>query len=103
MSPGYHLSDSSGPAALRRILYAYSVYDSEVVSPIYFACLIHLWKSVQWTFLFIHYHGLKGYCQGMNFIAAMFLTFLPEEESFWMLVGKFTGKWGAFCVHLSLT
>jgi len=57
MSPGHHLSDSSGPAALRRILYAYSVYDSEV-----------------------------GYCQGMNFIAAMFLTFLPEEESFWMLV-----------------
>jgi hypothetical protein len=24
----------------------------------------------------------------MNFIAAMFLTFLPEEESFWMLVGE---------------
>ncbi|KAL3803875.1 hypothetical protein HJC23_004037 [Cyclotella cryptica] len=57
MSPSHHMSDSSGPAALRRILYAYSVYDSEV-----------------------------GYCQGMNFIAAMFLTFLPEEESFWMLV-----------------
>ncbi|KAL7521109.1 hypothetical protein ACHAWX_005803 [Stephanocyclus meneghinianus] len=63
MSPSHQLSDSSGPAALRRILYAYSVYDSEV-----------------------------GYCQGMNFIAAMFLTFLPEEESFWMLVGKFKGK-----------
>lgn len=46
-----------GKKALRRILRAYSVYDSEV-----------------------------GYCQGMNFIAAMFLTFLPEEESFWMLV-----------------
>jgi len=27
-----------------------------------------------------------GYCQGMNFIAAMFLTFLSEEESFWLLV-----------------
>jgi hypothetical protein len=46
-----------GPAALRRLLYAYNVYDEEV-----------------------------GYCQGMNFIAAMFLTFLPEEEAFWMFV-----------------
>ena len=46
-----------GKKALRRILRAYSVYDSDV-----------------------------GYCQGMNFIAAMLLTFLPEEESFWMLV-----------------
>ena len=46
-----------GIDALRRILYAYSIYDEEI-----------------------------GYCQGMNFIAAMFLTFLPEEESFWFLV-----------------
>ncbi|EJK62952.1 hypothetical protein THAOC_16419 [Thalassiosira oceanica] len=27
-----------------------------------------------------------GYCQGMNFLAAMFLTFMNEEESFWLLV-----------------
>ncbi|KAL3799554.1 hypothetical protein HJC23_008681 [Cyclotella cryptica] len=46
-----------GQAALRRILRAYSVYDRQV-----------------------------GYCQGMNFIAAMFLTFLSEEEAFWLLV-----------------
>ncbi|KAL7489795.1 hypothetical protein ACHAW6_015512 [Cyclotella cf. meneghiniana] len=46
-----------GQAALRRILRAYSVYDRKV-----------------------------GYCQGMNFIAAMFLTFLSEEEAFWLLV-----------------
>ena len=49
-----------GQAALRRVLFAYSMYDSEV-----------------------------GYCQGMNFITAMFLTFLSEEESFWLLVGEF--------------
>jgi len=46
-----------GQAALRRVLSAYAMYDTEV-----------------------------GYCQGMNFIAAMFLTFLSEEESFWLLV-----------------
>lgn len=46
-----------GKQSLRRILRAYSVYDTEV-----------------------------GYCQGMNFIAAMLLTFMPEEESFWTLV-----------------
>mmetsp|Transcript_10136 Transcript_10136/g.18995 ORF Transcript_10136/g.18995 Transcript_10136/m.18995 type:complete len:664 (+) Transcript_10136:230-2221(+) len=46
-----------GLAKLRRVLRAYSVYDSEV-----------------------------GYCQGMNFIAAMFITFVDEEEAFWLLV-----------------
>jgi len=46
-----------GQGALRRVLRAYSQYDTEV-----------------------------GYCQGMNFIVAMFLTFLTEEESFWLLV-----------------
>jgi hypothetical protein len=49
-----------GQAALRRVLRAYSYYDPEV-----------------------------GYCQGMNFIAGMFLTLMPEEEAFWMLVGQF--------------
>ena len=48
---------ADGIDALRRILKAYALYDDEI-----------------------------GYCQGMNFIAAMFLTFLPEEESFWLLV-----------------
>lgn len=46
-----------GQGQLRNLLRAYCIYDSEV-----------------------------GYCQGMNFISAMFLTFLPEEESFWLLV-----------------
>jgi hypothetical protein len=48
-----------GQAALRRVLRAYSYYDPEV-----------------------------GYCQGMNFIAGMFLTVMAEEEAFWMLVGQ---------------
>jgi hypothetical protein len=43
--------------SLRRVLRAYSQIDPDV-----------------------------GYCQGMNFIAAMFLMFLSEEESFWLLV-----------------
>lgn len=46
-----------GQAMLRRVLRAYSVYDPDV-----------------------------GYCQGMNFIAAMFITFMSEEEAFWLLV-----------------
>lgn len=50
---------TGGQAALRRVLRAYSVYDRDV-----------------------------GYCQGMNFIAGMFLTFMTEEESFWLLVCK---------------
>jgi hypothetical protein len=48
-----------GQEALRRVLRAYSYYDREV-----------------------------GYCQGMNFIAGMFLTIIPEEDAFWLLVGK---------------
>jgi len=46
-----------GQAMLRRVLRAYSVYDEEV-----------------------------GYCQGMNFIAAMFITYVSEEQAFWLLV-----------------
>ncbi|KAL3781984.1 hypothetical protein ACHAW5_006074 [Stephanodiscus triporus] len=51
------LGMGQGQGSLRRVLRAYSMYDTDV-----------------------------GYCQGMNFIAAMFLTFLSEEESFWLLV-----------------
>jgi hypothetical protein len=50
-----------GQSRLRRVLKAYSVYDREI-----------------------------GYCQGMNFIAAMFLTLVTEECAFWMLVGTYT-------------
>ena len=46
-----------GQKMLRRLLRAYSEYDTST-----------------------------GYCQGMGFIAAMFLTYLPEEESFWQFV-----------------
>eukprot|EP00531_Pseudo-nitzschia_arenysensis_P002173 CAMPEP_0116125060 /NCGR_PEP_ID=MMETSP0329-20121206/5611_1 /TAXON_ID=697910 /ORGANISM="Pseudo-nitzschia arenysensis, Strain B593" /LENGTH=551 /DNA_ID=CAMNT_0003619079 /DNA_START=688 /DNA_END=2346 /DNA_ORIENTATION=+ len=53
----------SGQAALRRVLRAYSYYDREV-----------------------------GYCQGMNFIAGMFLTLMSEEEAFWLLVSVMSDK-----------
>jgi hypothetical protein len=53
------VTQQGGQASLRRVLRAYSAYDAEV-----------------------------GYCQGMNFIAAMFITFMSEEESFWLLVCK---------------
>ncbi len=53
------LATPNGQAALRRVLRAYSYYDREV-----------------------------SYCQGMNFIAGMFLTVMSEEEAFWLLVCK---------------
>ena len=43
--------------ALRRVLLAFSIYDTEI-----------------------------GYCQSMNFLAALLLLFLNEEKAFWMLV-----------------
>lgn len=60
------LSPREGPqgqAALRRVLRAYSYYDREV-----------------------------SYCQGMNFIAGMFLTLMSEEEAFWLLVAVMHNK-----------
>lgn len=54
------LSAQGGQASLRRVLKAYSLYDREI-----------------------------GYCQGMNFIAGMFLTLMTEEEAFWLLVCTF--------------
>ena len=52
-----------GRDALRRVLRAYSLYDSDI-----------------------------GYCQGMNFVTAMMLTFLSEEEAFWLLVVVMNNK-----------
>eukprot|EP00934_Nitzschia_sp_Nitz4_P001508 Nitzschia sp. Nitz4//scaffold11_size288233//74300//75905//NITZ4_000749-RA/size288233-snap-gene-0.14-mRNA-1//1//CDS//3329533999//1508//frame0 len=52
-----------GQAALRRVLRAYSYYDREI-----------------------------SYCQGMNFVVGMFLTFMTEEEAFWVLVATMNNK-----------
>jgi len=50
----------NGQALLRRVLRSYSLYDKDL-----------------------------GYCQGMNFVTAMFLMYMSEEDAFWMLVRKF--------------
>ena len=55
--PAQIFEGMGGQSRLRRVLKAYSTYDREI-----------------------------GYCQGMNFIAAMFLTLVSEEKAFWMLV-----------------
>jgi hypothetical protein len=60
LSPQAVIDLQGGQPSLRRVLKAYSLYDREI-----------------------------GYCQGMNFIAGMFLTLMSEEESFWLLVGTF--------------
>lgn len=53
----------SGQAKLRRVLRAYSLYDQDV-----------------------------GYCQGMNFLAGMFIIHVEEEEAFWLLVAVMNDK-----------
>lgn len=57
LSPDLVLEPTGGQASLRRVLKAYSMYDKNV-----------------------------GYCQGMNFIAGMFITVMKEQDAFWMLV-----------------
>mmetsp|Transcript_22761 Transcript_22761/g.29171 ORF Transcript_22761/g.29171 Transcript_22761/m.29171 type:complete len:468 (-) Transcript_22761:85-1488(-) len=51
------IKEATGQTLLRRVLRAYSIFDKKV-----------------------------GYCQGMGFVAAMFLTYMPEEEAFHQLV-----------------
>jgi len=55
-----------GQTGLRKVLRAYAVYDREV-----------------------------GYCQGMGFLAALFLMYMTEEDAFWLLVSVFSDekKW----------
>lgn len=53
--PEHPQFDEIGQASLERVLRAYSIYNPDV-----------------------------GYCQGMNFIAAFLLIFLPEIEAFWI-------------------
>lgn len=55
--------DSLGQSALTNVLSAYSLHDPQV-----------------------------GYCQGMGFISALFLSYMPEEETFWLLVSVMTSK-----------
>ena len=50
-------ASSIGQVSLKRILRAYSVYNSAL-----------------------------GYCQGMGYVAGLFLSYMPEEEAFWLLV-----------------
>uniref|UniRef100_K3WL35 Rab-GAP TBC domain-containing protein n=1 Tax=Globisporangium ultimum (strain ATCC 200006 / CBS 805.95 / DAOM BR144) TaxID=431595 RepID=K3WL35_GLOUD len=54
---------SLGQCALMNVLKVYSLHDPEV-----------------------------GYCQGMGFLSAMFLSYMPEEQSFWHLVACLNHK-----------
>lgn len=54
---GHNLAEPRLIKSLRRVLQAFAVYKPNV-----------------------------GYCQSLNFIAGLFLLFLDEEKSFWMLV-----------------
>ncbi|XP_019196689.1 PREDICTED: rab GTPase-activating protein 1 isoform X3 [Ipomoea nil] len=56
--PGHPALDEDGRNALRRLLTAYARHNPSV-----------------------------GYCQAMNFFAALLLLLMPEETAFWTLVG----------------
>lgn len=55
-------SEGSGQMSLYNVLKAYASYDHDV-----------------------------GYCQGMGFVTALLLTFMSEEEAFWLLVRLMEG------------
>nr|XP_043611945.1 rab GTPase-activating protein 1-like [Erigeron canadensis] len=56
--PGHPALNEEGRNSLRRLLLAYAQHNPDV-----------------------------GYCQAMNFFAAMLLLMMPEENAFWTLVG----------------
>jgi TBC1 domain family member 10 len=64
-----------GQLSLLRVLRAYAVYDKDV-----------------------------GYCQGMAFLAALLLTYMPEESAFWTLVAllRRRGLRSVFLPHLGM-
>ncbi|KAJ0411616.1 hypothetical protein ATCC90586_004085 [Pythium insidiosum] len=59
----FHDRTSLGQCSLMNVLKAYSLHDPDV-----------------------------GYCQGMGFLSAMFLSYMPEEQSFWHLVACLNHK-----------
>lgn len=64
--PKHHLftaNNALGQSALANVLSAYSLHDPDV-----------------------------GYCQGMAFLSAMFLSYMPEEQSFWHIVACLNHK-----------
>jgi hypothetical protein len=64
-----------GQQSLRKILRSYAAFDPDI-----------------------------GYCQGMGFIAAMFLIYLPEEEAFYALLSLMQVRlFTSICLPLSLT
>jgi len=68
-----------GQNSLKNVLMAYANYDPEI-----------------------------GYCQGMGFIAILFLMYMPEADAFWLLVAVMSneGKYrlrGSFSKDLALT
>eukprot|EP00941_MAST-03F_sp_MAST-3F-sp1_P001515 g1515.t1 len=43
-------------------------------------------------FAYANYDPALGYTQGMNFVVAMFLAYMDEEEAFWLLVAVMRGR-----------
>ncbi|KAJ0958405.1 putative Rab-GTPase-TBC domain-containing protein [Helianthus annuus] len=65
--PGHPALNEEGRNSLRRLLLAYARHNPDV-----------------------------GYCQAMNFFAAMLLLMMPEENAFWTLVGMIDGYFDGY-------
>jgi hypothetical protein len=83
------MSTEEGQAALRRVLLAFSAHQPQVIHQ--FCCFP--WPACCFDSLLRWAHKASihlqvGYCQGMNYLAAMLLLALErsEEDSFWLLV-----------------
>lgn len=85
------MSTEEGQAALRRVLLAFSAHQPQVIKTMQNI----LGKCVSPTGAFglvsvneRHFAAQVGYCQSMNYLAAMLLLALDrsEEKAFWVLV-----------------
>ena len=74
-----------GKKALRRILRAYSVYDDDLG---YCRGMSFIVSKMNTLFSSEQYIW-RSHSNNLIFQAAVFLTVMPEEESFWMFAGEF--------------
>lgn len=97
------MSTDEGQAALRRVLLAFSAHQPQVMiskqCKVFYTLCVASMGAFGLMFVYGRQSGVQvGYCQSMNYLAAMLLLALDraEEKAFWVLVsliddgGKFS-------------